>query len=87
MTRPAVVSSIEPPGLTAADFGLVESDVMEVLVTLREADETTRTACVTLAANASDGDIVDAFVACLHGCAIMRGPSLSAVLQRSVPIR
>ncbi|MGH3985932.1 MAG: hypothetical protein ACRDTZ_01260 [Pseudonocardiaceae bacterium] len=85
MTNP-VVTSIEPPGLALADFD-DEADVMEVLVTLREADETTRTASVTLAASAGDGDIVDAFVACLHGCATMRGPSLSAAVQRWVPVR
>jgi hypothetical protein len=87
MTKPAVVSSIEPPGLSVADFLGEPDDAIEVLVTLREADVTARTASVTLAANASDGDIVDAFVACLHGCSIMRGPSLSAALQRVVPIR
>jgi hypothetical protein len=87
MTQSAVVTSIEPPGLaiTAIDTG--EPDVIEVHVALTEADETARTASVTLPANASDSDIADAFVRCLLGCATMRGPGLAKALQRLVPIR
>jgi hypothetical protein len=87
MSNAAVITSIEPPGLpkTALDFD--EPDVIEVQVALSEADETVRTASVTLPSNASDGDIADAFVRCLNGCAVMRGPGLAKALQRLVRAR
>jgi hypothetical protein len=87
MTHSAVVTSIEPPGLAMTAIDTKEPDVIEVEVALTEADETVRTASVTVRADASDGDIADAFVRCLIGCATMRGPGLAKALQRLVSIR
>jgi hypothetical protein len=87
MSNTAVITSIEPPGLVKTALDLDEPDVIEVQVALQEADETVRTASVTLPANASDSDIADAFVRCLNGCAAMRGPGLTKALQRLVRSR
>jgi hypothetical protein len=87
MNNPAVVTSIEPPGLPKTAVDVHEPDVIEVHVALSEADETVRSASVTLPSNASDGDIADAFVRCLNGCATMRGPALVKALQRLVRSR
>jgi hypothetical protein len=87
MSNSAVITSIEPPGLAITAIDTKEPDVIEVHVALAEADETIRTASVTLPSSASDGDIADAFVRCLLGCATMRGPGLAKALQRLVPIR
>lgn len=87
MSNAAVITSLEPPGLTLTAVDTGEPEVMEVLVTVREADETLRTASVSLPASASDGDIADALVRCLHGCALMRGPSLASAIQRLVSTR
>lgn len=84
MANSAVVTSIEPPGLPMTAVDVKEPDVIEVLVALTEADETRRTASVSLTANASDGDIADALVRCLIGCGTMRGPALAKALQRLV---
>lgn len=87
MSSTAVITSIEPPGLSKTAVDVDEADVIEVQVGLREADETIRTASVTLPASASDGDIAYAFVRCLTGCATMRGPGLAKALQRLVQTR
>lgn len=83
----AIVTSIEPPGLPITAIGVMDPAVIEVTVALVEADETRRTASVSLTANASDGDIADAFVRCLIGCATMRSPALAKAVQRLVAVR
>jgi hypothetical protein len=87
MCTSAVITSIEPPGLPMTAIGVVDPAVIEVCVTIREADETRRTASVSLPSSASDGDIAVALVRCLNGCATMRGPELAKALQRFVSIR
>lgn len=78
-----VDTSIEPPGL---DIAADEEDRPLVLVTvsLSEADSTHRSGSITLAGDSTDVEIADALIACLRGCATMRGPGLVAAIERRI---
>ena len=87
MSNQPLLTTIEPPGLSLTAIGVDDPGGVEVVVSLREPDETVRTASVTVATRASDGDIAVALVRCLNGCAALRGPELVTALQRLVAIR
>lgn len=73
-----VETSIEPPPFGAPPFG-EESDV-DVSIWITETDGTRRMASVTVG-DPDDERLADTLIACLRGCAAMRGPGLVAALE------
>lgn len=75
-----VETSIEPPGLVDAEDEPGEGVLVNV--SLWEPDGTRRAAHAQLLAYATDEQLADALIACLRGCAVMRGPGLAAAIER-----
>ena len=73
MTTPHVDLSIEPPDLEPEPD---ERPMIQVWVTMWEADGTRRAASVVLNADANDDAIAEALCEALLGLGVMRGPGL-----------